>query len=203
MADFIPRSDAELAIWLGNHQAQMALVGATVGLLPADITAISDACTRTFGKINDVEAEKQVLQQKVAEKDAAKKEDLATIRGFAKRIKTHAAYTEAIGQQLGIIGTAGDMDEETVKPKLSGDVFPGYVRLKFTKKGLDGVNIYTRLKGQSQWVFLARDTNSPYDDNRPLTQAGVPEAREYMCIGVIADTEVGQASDIVSVVYGG
>jgi hypothetical protein len=203
MADFIPRSDAELAIWLGNHQTQIAAVGTTVGLLPADITAISDACNRTFGKINDVEAEKQVLQQKVSEKDAAKKEDLALIRGFVKRMKAHAAYTDAIGQQLGIIGTADDMDEELVKPKLTGDAFPGYVRLKFTKKGLDGVNIYTRLKGQSQWNFLARDTNSPYDDNRPLLQAGVPETREYMGIGVIADTEVGQASDIVSVVFGG
>ena len=95
------------------------------------------------------------------------------------------------------------MNEETVKSNLTGEAFPGYIRLKFTKKGLDGVNIYTRLKGQAPWTFLARDTNSPYDDNRPLTTPGIPETREYMCIGVISDAEVGQQSDIVSTVYGG
>jgi hypothetical protein len=106
-----------------------------------------------------------------------------------------------MGKDLGIIGTTADMDEETMKPKFSGEAFPGYARLKFTKKGLDGVNIYTRLKGQSNWAFLARDTNSPYDDHRPLSQAGIAETREYMCIGVIADAEVGQQNDILTTVF--
>jgi hypothetical protein len=78
----------------------------------------------------------------------------------------------------------------------------GYVRLKFTKNGLDRVNIYSRLKGQPGWAFLSRDTNSPYGDHKALGN-GAPETREYMCIGVMEDTEVGQQSDIVTVGFGG
>ncbi len=41
------------------------------------------------------------------------------------------------------------------------------------------------------------------DDDSPLAQPGTPETREYQAIGVLADKEVGQPSDIVSVLYGG
>ena len=79
----------------------------------------------------------------------------------------------------------------------------GHVRLKFTKGSSDGVNLYTRLRGQSAWTFLARDTNSPYDDHRPLTAPGVPETREYQAYGVLKDDQIGQPSTIVSVTFGG
>ncbi len=64
------------------------------------------------------------------------------------------------------------------------------------------MNIYARPTGTSQWQYLARDNNSPYDDERPLAN-GQPEMREYMAIGVVGDEEVGQPSDIISVVFGG
>jgi len=63
-------------------------------------------------------------------------------------------------------------------------------------------NIYSRLKGQASWSFLSIDTSSPYDDHKVLAN-GSPETREYMCIGVMEDTEVGQQSDIVTLVFGG
>ena len=203
MPDFIPRSEPQLAMWLLNHQQQITVLGASLGLSGADITAITNACTRTITNINAVEAKKNELDQTITNKDTQKDEDLGTIRNYVRIEKANPGFTDAIGAALGIMATASAMDEENMKSKLTAEAFPGYVRLKFTKKGLDGVNIYTRLKGQSAWNFLARDTNSPYDDNRALTTAGVPETREYMCIGVVADGEIGQPSDIVSVVFGG
>jgi hypothetical protein len=53
------------------------------------------------------------------------------------------------------------------------------------------------------WKFLSRDTNSPYNDHTPLTTPGVPEVREYQAYGVLNDVQIGLASDIVSVTFGG
>ncbi len=44
-------------------------------------------------------------------------------------------------------------------------------------------------------VFLARDTASPYVDNRPLQVAGKLEVREYRAIYVVSDAEIGSLSD--------
>jgi hypothetical protein len=50
---------------------------------------------------------------------------------------------------------------------------------------------------------LARDSKSPYDDDIILAVVNLPEHWEYKAFGVINDDEIGQASDIVEVVFGG
>jgi hypothetical protein len=204
MADFFPKDEPSLILWLGNFQSKFADPhGATLGYTPTEISDISAKCTALVTALNAVEAAKTALKNAVTTKDDLKSTNIGALRLEIRKIKTKSAYNDGIGEDLWIIGSTEEMDEENVKPKLSGEAFPGYVRLKFSKKGLDGVNIYTRLKGQTGWTFLARDTVSPYDDTRPLALAGTAETREYMCIGVVSDTEVGQQSDIVSVVFGG
>lgn len=203
MPDFIPQNEGQLILWLGNFQNKLTTsYGAGLGYTPAQLTAISNACNALVSALNVVEAAKKALNNAVGAKDEVKLSQLGFLRTEIRKIKTKDAYTVAIGKDLGIIGTNGELDEENVKPKFSGEAFPGYVRLKFSKNGLDGVNIYSRVKGQVNWNFLSRDTNSPYDDHKPLAN-GNPETREYMCIGVMEDTEVGQQSDIVTVVFGG
>ena len=59
------------------------------------------------------------------------------------------------------------------------------------------------LKGQTAWNFLARDTSSPYIDNRPLATPGTAEVRETMAYGGLNDQQIGLQSDIVSVTFGG
>jgi hypothetical protein len=50
-------------------------------------------------------------------------------------MKTSDAYTDAIGEDMGIKSASQDLDQEAANPKFSGEAFPGYVRLKFTKNG--------------------------------------------------------------------
>ena len=72
------------------------------------------------------------------------------------------------------------------------------------KPGFEAVNIYSRIKGAVQWKLIAvRKRKFPYFDESPLAVAGTPEVREYMAIGVIADEETGQHSEIVEVVFAG
>ena len=70
------------------------------------------------------------------------------------------------------------------------------------KKGAHEINVYSRLQGEAQWQFLARDTHSPYIDTRPLANPAIPEVREYAARCVINDEEKGLLSDIVSAVAG-
>jgi len=95
------------------------------------------------------------------------------------------------------------------KPTLSG-ADParrdGAVQLDFDKSISDGVNMnpesfrgYAKRDGDADFVFLARDTASPYIDNRPLLVATKPELREYKAVYVQSDAEIGLFSDEVVV----
>ena len=102
----------------------------------------------------------------------------------------------------GLISSPDVFDAVNYKPVLAVSVEGNLVRIRFKKLGADNVNIYHRLKGSAAWLFLARYTHSPYDDHIVLTNAGVPEHREYIAYGVKNDAEIGQPSDIAQVVFG-
>src|SRR6266478_159166 len=74
----------------------------------------------------------------------------------------------------------------------------GVVELDFDKSISDGVNMNPE-SFRGDFVFLARDTASPYIDNRPLLVATKPELREYKAVYVQSDAEIGLFSDEVVV----
>jgi hypothetical protein len=201
--DYVPRNDSQLAVWLTNLATKIGTHGPTLGLTTDEVNAAVKSCNDASTKITEIEQKKTEVQHLVAIKDEVKTSSLLIIRGFATRMKAHPAYTEALGYDLGIIAPSGAANVTINKSTLKAESLPGKVRISFTKKGFAGVNIYSRLEGAAKWTLLGRDNNSPYDDTRPLTNAGQPEKREYMAMGVIGDEEVGQPSDIVSVLFGG
>lgn len=75
----------------------------------------------------------------------------------------------------------------------------GPVGIDFNLANSEGVNIYSRRDGDADFKFLARDTVPPYVDNRPMLVAGKPELREYKAVFVVADKEVSQFSDEITV----
>lgn len=200
--DYVPRSESQLTIWFTNYAKKIGIYGPLLGLTADEIKAAETGCNDSSTKITEIEQKKNELQRIVAAKDDARDRTLAMLRGFVTRMKAHPAYNESIGHDLGVIAVNNIADTTINKTMLKAEALPGRVRISFIKKGLSGVNIYTRLHGVAQWTFLARDNNSPYDDVRPLTN-GQPEIREYMAMGIVGDNEVGQPSDIVSVVFGG
>lgn len=203
MPDFIPKDDAGLANWLSNIKTKLPLYAATLGLTAAEVTDMQTNCDQLIAQIQDVEAQKTAWQSAAALKETTKKQTLAALRSTFNQAKANPAATPAMLQDLNIVGTSVPLDGSAYKPKLSVESFGGYNRVKFRKEGADGVNIYMRKKGESAWQFLARDTNSPYDDHTPLTTPGTPEVREYQAYGLVGDDQIGQASDIVSATFTG
>ncbi len=201
--DYLPNGDGDLTTWTSTFETELAANGPTLGVTPTEITNMTNAAKAIRTAIATAATKQQEAKQAVAAKNAQIATSFAIIRPGVKRAKTSANYTVAIGNAMGIVGTDNQPDWATYKPVLSAQVRPGHVDLFFEKKGVEAVNIYTRLKGQSAWQKLAQDRHAPYVDNRPGAVPGQSENREYMAIGVLNDNEIGQQSDIVSVVFAG
>ncbi len=201
--DYVPRKEADKVNFLKDLDARLDTHVLALGILPAVRTAIHDKIEDLITAVDNYSQQKAVLKSLETIKSGEMNGTLAYIREQVTRWKTEPGYTEAIGQELKIIGTSTSLDPHTYKPKLAAEIKPGYILLTFVKAGVDAVNIYYRVKGNADWKFLARDTQSPYMDASPLASPTVPETREYMAIGVVGDEEFGLASDIVTAVYEG
>jgi hypothetical protein len=199
MPDFIPPGDDPRKTWATAFKTKIATHGATVGLTPAQVAAAQGKCDAIIGRIDDKTAKKNAWQSSVAAANSGNSADISDLRSTIAAIKTNSGYTEAIGADLGIVGPADTFDPNTYKAELKELILsaPGQVTVNFGKaKGnIDGVNVYSRRQGTSEWKFLARDTEPPYIDTTPLAQAGTPEIREYRIRAVIADVEIGDYSD--------
>ena len=99
-------------------------------------------------------------------------------------IKNSAGYTDAIGEDLGIVAPAtatpavAAREAPVIKAKLVDGAENQAVNLGFLKNGHMGVLIESQ-RGEGAMEFLAIDTEVPYHDDRPLQAAGVPEVRQY------------------------
>jgi hypothetical protein len=128
---------------------------------------------------------------------------LTGLRAEIAKWKLADGMTDAIAAELQIVGGGSPFNPETYKAQINAQVFSGYVRIKFTKLGADGIILNSRIKGTMGWKFVSRDTNSPYDDHTPLAVAGQSEVREYQAFGLLNDEQIGQPSDIVTVTFAG
>ncbi len=134
------------------------------------------------------------------EKQTTRRAVEGRVRALVRRVKQAPGYTPALGAELGVLGSEDTTDWPAAKPTLTATALPrGAVEVQFNKAKSDGVNLYAQRDGDGGWTFLARDTASPYVDNRPLLAAGKPEIRKYKALYVLGDDEVGLPSDEISV----
>ena len=190
--DFLPRPDNDLLVWHDQFKSGVLGNAAAFGLVAADTTPITTDNTDLHTKITNLNATAATAKQAVADKNLSRGNAEKRARALAKRIKAHPAYTVALGNLLGIEGPDSGIDLSTRQPDISGtDHTGGQVEIGFNKLTSDGVNIYSKRDGDVDFVFLARDTQTPYLDTRPLKVPGKPEIREYKAMFVLNDEEIG------------
>lgn len=201
MNEFIPRSDGQLVLWLTNFIARIGAHGKALGLTAAEISTQQKACQDIIEAIKNDDQKHKDWRGAVKATQAAKQEGLPSVRAAIARMKVAPGWSLAIGQAMGVIGPGGQslkpVNLDTAKPKVRVEAVGGRVHIKFTRRPFDGINIYTRKKGEGTWRFLSRATQSPYADPTPLASANVAEIREYQAFGVRKDREVGQPSDVL------
>ena len=104
---------------------------------------------------------------------------------LVRLIKTRPGYTEAIGLDMGIVGSEepappppgdGPTPRITVTA-IAGDTFQ-YVRCKFFKDGHQNVAFQCR-RGNGDWEDIVVSNKSPFIDDRPLLVPTQAEIREF------------------------
>ena len=198
--DYMKRSDAANLVWHDQLKVGVIAQAATVGLASTDTGQVTTLNTELHTTVANAATAIANAQQAVAAKDATRKKvDVAT-RALVRRIKAHPNYTPALGAQLGIEGPDVAVDLSEAKPTLTATAqMSGLVVIDFVKDKSDGVNLYSRRGAETAFTFLARDTASPYIDNRLPLVAGQPELRHYKAMYVLDDDEVGLPSDELAV----
>lgn len=200
--DSIPTNNAELSLWAVTYKMQIGINGEAIGLTKEEIKNQQGYCDVIINAVanGDTQTKASLAANKHIE---LLKVDLGGLRKAIAHLKTNPLITENIKDQLGIAPTNDLFNSTNYKGQLTAEIYANTVRLKFIKHGADGVNIYHRKKGTPQWVLLGRFTKSPYDDHITLTTPNQPEHWEYRSLGVVDDSEIGQPSDIIEILFGG
>lgn len=168
---------------------------ASVTALKARLTTLKAAAQDVLDRQNDLDTANGQLTDK-------KEVELPEIRRDINNLKSTRGFTEGDGRTLQVLGGADNFDPNTFKPVLSAVSASGRVTLTGRKLGADGLNLYSRRKGETTWKLIAaKRARFPFDDTAPPATPGQPEEREYRAAGVLGDDEIGEPSDIVSAIF--
>lgn len=200
---FVPGSNGRLSTWAANYKAKIALHGPTLGLSAEQINDQQTAAQGIIDTLNKIEQKKSELAQATTAKKLFKDNEFKAIRGAAAGYKKVSGYTEDIGRELGVVATGVNITTEDLKPSARLKTEPGLVKVFFNKRKMYGVTIFSKLQGATQWDELTSEITSPYVDRRPLAVDGKPELREYMVRCYNGRDDIGQQSDVTSIVFGG
>jgi len=217
---FIPADEPGKRIWLDNFAAKLPTYAATVGVTAAEVAqTTADAAYFSFvvGAHNqhtkttrDWTAYKTALRSGTTigampttpalgvPPTAVPAGIFSRVSALAARIKKHPAYTEAIGQDLGIIGAEQSVDPTTVKPVLNLTLQAGHPNVGWSKSGMDGIEIWVD-RGTGAFAFLTIDTVPDYLDTFALPAAGASAVWKYKAIYRLNDEQVGQWSDVATI----
>jgi hypothetical protein len=174
---FLPRTESGKRAWLTNWAAKLPTYAATVG----GNALGSLPTTPALG------APPPAVPPGIFPRNSA----------LALRIKKHPAYTEAMGQDLGIIGAEQTVDYTSLKPVLQITLQAGHPVLGWRKQGMDSLELWVDRGDGKGFVFLAIDTVPGYTDTAALA-AGASAVWKYKGIYRESDEQVGQWSDVVS-----
>jgi hypothetical protein len=220
---YLPRADNDKNVWINNLNSKLGTYAATLGLSAADITALNNDTLMFTYLINVTEIITNYKKLRVDHKNLLRDGPIGAAGGampaapalpsvptavapgifprvtqLVQRIKTNANYTEAIGKDLGIVGSQQMMNATEMKPTIKLVFKGGQVEVQWVKGDADAIRIETD-KGTGTWQFLAVDTIPHYTDTAAITG---PAVWKYRAMYLLNDELVGQWSDMVSIAVG-
>jgi hypothetical protein len=199
---FYPASDAALLLWATNYKERIGQYATELGMTQQEVDNEKAICEALIEAIKRANEQRNLLRGANDTKKQVNDIQGSELRLGIARHKKAVGYTDAIGKELEIIGSGTEFNPEEYKPVVIAITAGGEVVVKFKKRGVQGVNIYKRIKGSESWQLLSRATRSPYVFQPVLQNPTQPEQWEFRAYGVIKDKEVGQPSDILELLIG-
>jgi len=202
--DYIPNKRDERYRFYKNMSANVVAEAVKFGGAAADATAIKAVVDGLVAKMDATNTAQDAVNSVRTLETNAEATGLAQLRAKVKNWKTMTGWAASGSEDvLELAGSSTTFDPANYQTTLTVSLVPGGVQVGFTKKGVEGAAIYSRLLGATTWKKVGSANHSPFIDHASLTQAGVPEQRQYMGRGVVNDAEIGQDSDAVSVTVAG
>ena len=226
MPDFLPKANPALVLWFNTFAASFAQNAAEFGFTPADVAAVNADAAFVQTLNNRVEILRKESQEAVAYRRLMLDAPLGTpatgvpqnaapalpdsvptpgviarVRALAARIKAHPRYSDALGKELGIVGTgtapgANPLAKPSVSTTTAG---ANTVDVAFVKNGYEAVLLESQRGTETAWTPLGNVRYSPHRDARPNLAPGVPDVRRYRAIYLVKDKITGQYSDTVTI----
>lgn len=222
MSDFVKRDDLGFVSQLNNFKTKLPNYQAALGLDPAVITAVENDASFFGFSVTAIDTAKSYSQGWTSLKDNARDGegsnpinsfpapvDVTTpptavlpgietrFRKLVRQIKANSAYTEQMGEDLGIV--APEDTTTLTAPKLKIKLDGGNPVISFVKSKSDGIKLYSKRGAETEFTFLAVDTKSPYTDTRPNLTPGEAETRQYYAFFLKDDEQVGTQSDVIEI----
>jgi hypothetical protein len=222
---FLPQTDADKVVWLNNFSAKIGTYATQVGITPAEITSINndkaffsyvitmhDAYKQT---LNNITAYKNLLRKAVAQQHigalpaapvlgtaptAVPEGIFDRVSKLAQRIKASVNYTEAMGQDLGIIAPEVNIDLTSLQPELRVKLDAGRPFIKATKGIADAIDLFVNRNDGNNFISLGRLLKPEFIDTTNLPSTTPLAEWEYRAMYVIGNDNVGVMSPTVSVV---
>lgn len=186
---YVPTKNGDLLLWLNNYKAKLAIQKAPLGMTDAEYNSQISFCDAVILALNSNTQAQADAEQAATDLATSKTVSLKSLRGRVQFIKTLAAYTAGIGQDLKIIGDEQSIDIDNSKPELKAKKLEIGYELTFNLLGFfDAVKIYRQRPGEGK-TFLAVDTSSPYIDAEPMVNG-----TKYTAWFMLGDNTVGLES---------
>jgi len=218
LTDYYPHRDSERVLWHNTFSSKLATYATQLDLTTTDVNgAKADALYLAY-IIGFLESVLTYKQQLTAFKNillnginlgalpalvsgtapaAVNAGIQKRTRSMVQRIKNHRNYTEAIGNDLGIIGSELSIDPDQLKPVLKITLDVGKPHIKWEKQNADSIHLYADHNDGRGYVFVANITRREYLDI--IQTPAQPTVWKYKAIFVLNDEEVGLFSDEVKV----
>ena len=200
--DFVPDSYKNLHDGSANDSTGVSAVATRIGWPTASVTTLTAQLTSLTTATQAVLDAQHALDTAVGQLNSLKGHALVMIRAETRSLKATNGFTEGDAKALGVYTTPETFDPNTYQPTLEATSRHNYVELMAKKLGADSLNLYWRPAGTATWTMLSpKRARFPFHDDTPPPAGQTMQAREYMAMGVIADEEIGNPSNIASAVF--
>ena len=222
---WFPTSLVDQAAWYDNFNTQFAVLAASLGFLPADVSdVLKDNETiqilSTWATAEDAYSRgvtayrREILKgdngDPAPEAPTPPSPVLTDITGpglferlddLVARIRVSPTYSEEEGAMLGIIPSKGErIPNDDLKPAITAKPMPGnVVEVKFTRGKTDGVQLYIVVDNEGGWTDAGKFFKSPAAVNIPQSANELPRSVNIRARYLVGNNAVGQWSDTITI----
>lgn len=223
----MPTSDKARLIWLNNFNLKLIAYAAILGILAPALLIVSNdykafaymvafkAAVKKFAKATTLffkklsNATPETASTAYPTFPGAGTVPTAVPVGIIPRtailvrqLKANTDCTDAMKEDLGIVGTDIDPAFATAKPDLTMIITGGFPKGRYKRGQTNGIHLEEMRGTATAFAYLLTANKPTFTDMRPNLVPGQSEKRQYRAWFIVNDIVVGVPSDIVTISVG-